>query len=59
MPIGAVCVVEAVHTCMTIRGVRKPGSVMVTSALRGIFKDNPSSRAEILSLISRDANHKL
>src|ERR1700689_4321227 len=49
-PQGAACVVEAVHTCMTIRGVRKPGSVMVTSALRGIFKDSPSSRAEVLSL---------
>jgi GTP cyclohydrolase I len=35
-PIGAACVIEAVHTCMTIRGVRKPGSAMVTSALRGI-----------------------
>jgi GTP cyclohydrolase I len=58
-PIGAVCVIEAVHTCMTIRGVRKPGSVMVTSALRGIFKDNPSSRAEVLALISGNANHKL
>jgi GTP cyclohydrolase IA len=58
-PIGAVCVIEAVHTCMTIRGVRKPGSVMVTSALRGIFKDSPSSRAEVLALISGNANHKL
>jgi GTP cyclohydrolase I len=58
-PIGAVCVIEAVHTCMTIRGVRKPGSVMVTSALRGIFKENPSSRAEVLALISGNANHKL
>jgi len=50
-PAGAACVVEAVHTCMTIRGARKPGSVMVTSALRGIFKDCPMSRAEILSLM--------
>jgi GTP cyclohydrolase I len=50
-PIGAACVVEATHTCMTIRGVRKPGSTMVTSALRGIFKENPSSRAEILTLM--------
>jgi GTP cyclohydrolase IA len=58
-PIGAVCVIEAVHTCMTIRGVRKPGSVMATSALRGIFKDNPSSRAEVMALISGNANHKL
>jgi len=51
MPTGAACVIEAVHTCMTIRGVKKHGSVMVTSALRGIFKDNPASRAEILSLM--------
>ena len=50
-PIGAACVIEAVHTCMTIRGAKKHGSIMVTSALRGIFKDNPSSRAEILSLM--------
>jgi GTP cyclohydrolase I len=50
-PMGAACVIEAVHTCMTMRGVKKHGSVMVTSALRGIFKDNPPSRAEILSLM--------
>jgi GTP cyclohydrolase I len=54
-PIGSVCVIEAVHTCMTIRGAKKHGSTMVTSALRGIFKENPASRAEILSLVySRD-----
>jgi GTP cyclohydrolase I len=50
-PIGAACVIEAVHTCMTIRGAKKHGSTMVTSALRGIFKENPASRAEVLSLI--------
>lgn len=50
-PIGAACVVEATHTCMTIRGVKKPGSTMVTSALRGIFRDNPASRSEILTLM--------
>ena len=50
-PIGAACVVEAVHTCMTIRGAKKHGSTMVTSALRGIFKENPASRNEILSLM--------
>lgn len=54
-PIGAACVIEATHTCMTIRGAKKPGSIMVTSALRGIFKENPSSRAEILSLMHVDA----
>ena len=54
-PIGAACVVQAVHTCMTIRGAKKHGSTMVTSALRGIFKENAASRSEILSLIhSRD-----
>ena len=50
-PIGAACVIEAVHTCMTIRGAKKHGSTMVTSALRGIFKENPASRSEILSLM--------
>jgi GTP cyclohydrolase I len=37
---------------MTVRGAKKPGSVMVTSALRGVFKDNPATRAEILSLMA-------
>ncbi len=50
-PMGAACVIEATHTCMTIRGAKKTGSVMVTSALRGMFKENPSSRHEILSLM--------
>jgi GTP cyclohydrolase I len=50
-PIGAACVIEAVHTCMTIRGAKKTGSTMVTSALRGIFQENPASRAEVLALI--------
>jgi GTP cyclohydrolase I len=44
---------------MTIRGAQKPGSVMVTSALRGIFKENPSSRSEILTLMYSERNgHK-
>ena len=50
-PIGGACVIEAVHTCMTIRGAKKHGSTMVTSALRGIFKENPASRSEILALM--------
>ena len=57
-PIGAACVIEAVHTCMTIRGVKKTGSTMVTSELRGIFKENPASRAEILSLIYGTAGQR-
>lgn len=48
---GVAVVIEAVHTCMTVRGVRKPGSVCVTSAMKGIFRSNPSSRAEIMTLI--------
>jgi len=44
-------VLEASHTCMTIRGVRKPGSLCVTSAMKGLFRDNVSSRAEVMSLI--------
>lgn len=50
---GCAVVIEAIHTCMTCRGVRKPGSVMVTSALRGILHTNQSTRAEALSLLHR------
>ena len=50
-PRGAACVLEATHTCMTIRGAAKPGATMVTSALRGTFKSNASTRAEVLSLM--------
>ncbi len=51
-PMGAACVIEASHSCMTIRGAKKTGSVMVTSALRGIFKENLASRNEVLSLMT-------
>ncbi len=50
-PQGVAIVLEASHSCMTIRGIKKPGSIMVTSALRGIFKRDPRSRAEVLSLM--------
>lgn len=48
---GVAVIIEAVHTCMTVRGVRKPGSTCVTSALRGAFRTNPSTRAEVMTLI--------
>jgi GTP cyclohydrolase I len=50
-PRGVAVIVEAAHMCMTIRGVRKPGTSTVTSALRGIFKTNPVTRSELLSLV--------
>ncbi len=55
-PQGVAVVMEASHSCMTIRGVKKPGSTMVTSALRGIFKSDPKSRAEVLGLMHKDRN---
>ena len=48
---GVAVMIEATHTCMTIRGVRKPGSVMVTSAIRGLFRTNLASRNEVMSLL--------
>ena len=48
---GVAVVLEASHSCMTIRGVRKPGSTCMTSSMRGVFRENLSSRAEILGLI--------
>ncbi|MGD8785865.1 MAG: GTP cyclohydrolase I FolE [Phycisphaerales bacterium] len=50
-PQGVAIVLEASHSCTTIRGIKKPGSVMVTSALRGIFRRDPKSRSEVLGLM--------
>jgi GTP cyclohydrolase I len=50
-PLGVAVVMEAAHSCMTIRGIKKPGSKMVTSNVRGIFRKDPRSRNEIMSLI--------
>ena len=48
---GVAVVLEASHSCMSIRGVRKPGSITVTSAMKGIFRSNLSSRSEMMQLI--------
>ncbi len=48
---GVAVVIEAEHTCMTIRGIRKPGSLCVTSAMKGLFRSHLSSRSEVMNLI--------
>lgn len=53
-PVGVMVVMEAEHTCMTIRGVKKPGAVTITSAIRGGFRKDPRTRAEAMALIRSD-----
>lgn len=53
-PKGVAVVLEAEHSCMSIRGVRKPGSRCVTSAMKGLFRENQSTREEVLQLIYGD-----
>jgi GTP cyclohydrolase IA len=50
-PRGVIVVIEAEHLCMAMRGIRKPGSTTVTSAVRGMFRDNPATRNEAMSLV--------
>jgi GTP cyclohydrolase I len=50
-PRGVLVVIEAEHLCMAMRGIRKPGAITVTSAVRGIFRDNPATRSEAMSLV--------
>jgi GTP cyclohydrolase IA len=50
-PLGVLVVIEAEHLCLSMRGVKKPGTITITSAVRGIFKENAKTRSEALSLI--------
>jgi GTP cyclohydrolase IA len=50
-PRGTMVIIEAEHLCMSIRGVKKPNTITVTSAVRGLFRENPASRAEAMALI--------
>jgi len=55
-PSGALVMIEAEHFCMSMRGVKKPGSLTITSAVRGSFKSNAATRAEAMSLITYPGN---
>ena len=51
VPLGVLVVVEAEHLCMSMRGVKKPGTLTITSAVRGLFRDDPRTRAEAMQYV--------
>lgn len=55
-PLGVMVVIKAEHLCMTMRGVKKPGSLTITSAVRGVFRDNLGPRQEAMSLLMNPEN---
>jgi GTP cyclohydrolase I (EC 3.5.4.16) len=52
-PLGVAVVAEGVHMCAVMRGVKKAGATMVTSAMRGVFRDDPKTRSEFMAHIER------
>lgn len=52
LPRGVLVVVEAEHLCMSMRGIKKPGTLTVTSAVRGLFRSDPSTRAEAMQFLN-------
>ncbi|MCX7974405.1 MAG: GTP cyclohydrolase I FolE [Candidatus Aminicenantes bacterium] len=55
-PLGVMVIIEAEHMCMSMRGVKKPRSITITSAVRGSFRNNPATRAEALTLIKGEGS---